>query len=74
MLLAIKLRTMKTHKDLDVWKQSIELVAHLYETTCSYPSHELYGITSQIRRASVSIPTNIAEGSARIHRKELLHL
>jgi four helix bundle protein len=63
---------MKTHKDLDVWQKSIELVTKLYEITGTYPSHEIYGMVSQIRRASVSIPTNIAEGAARNHRKEFI--
>jgi four helix bundle protein len=61
---------MKTHKDLDVWVKSIELVTQLYEKTAAFPSHELYGLTNQIRRASVSIPANLAEGAARNHRKE----
>jgi four helix bundle protein len=63
---------MKTHKDLDVWRKSIELVTKLYLLTAEFPSYELYGITNQIRRASVSIPTNIAEGAARNHRKEFI--
>jgi four helix bundle protein len=61
---------MKTHKDLDVWKQSIELVTIIYEVTKSFPKEELFGITSQIRRAAVSIPSNIAEGAARNHNNE----
>ena len=56
---------MKTHKDLDVWKKAIELVASIYKTTSSFPKEELYGLTSQIRRSAVSIPSNIAEGAAR---------
>jgi four helix bundle protein len=63
---------MKTHKDLDVWNKSIELVTRLYEITAKFPSNEIYGIVSQIRRASVSIPTNLAEGAARNHRKEFI--
>jgi four helix bundle protein len=61
---------MKTHKDLDVWIKSIEMVTLIYEKTGAFPSYELYGITNQIRRASVSIPANLAEGAARNHRKE----
>ena len=72
-LLEIKISYMKTHKDLEVWKKSIDFVVRLYETTSKFPTSELYGINSQLRRAAVSIPTNIAEGAARIHRKELLH-
>jgi four helix bundle protein len=63
---------MKTHKDLEVWQKSILLVTSLYALTSKYPSNETYGITSQIRRAAVSIPTNISEGAARNHRKEFV--
>ena len=61
---------MKTHKDLDVWVKSMEFVTRVYEKTASFPTHELYGISSQIRRATVSIPLNLAEGAARNHRRE----
>ena len=61
---------MKTHKDLSVWKNSIELVKEIYEITNRYPKEEIYGLISHIRRATVSIPTNIAEGSGRHYRKE----
>ncbi len=56
---------MKTHKDLDVWKRSIEFVTKIYKTTKSFPSDEKFGLTNQLRRASVSIPSNIAEGATR---------
>ena len=56
---------MKTHRDLKVWNDSIIFVTRLYEITNKFPKEELYGITSQIRRAAVSIPSNIAEGAAR---------
>jgi four helix bundle protein len=56
---------MKTHKDLDVWKDGIEFVINVYKITLLFPKDELYGLTSQIRRAAVSIPSNIAEGAAR---------
>jgi len=55
---------------LDVWKKSIELVASIYKITSSFPKEELYGLTSQIRRAAVSLPSNIAEGAARNHVNE----
>lgn len=61
---------MKTHKDLDVWKKSIEFVSEIYQVTSSFPKEELYGLTSQIRRAAISIPSNISEGAARNHKKE----
>jgi len=61
---------MKTHHDLDVWKKSIKLVTEIYKLTESYPKSEIYGLTSQIRRSAVSIPSNIAEGAARSSTKE----
>jgi four helix bundle protein len=61
---------MKTHKDLDVWKKSIDLVTKVYNITSSYPKEDIFGLTNQIRRASISIPSNIAEGAARTSRKE----
>ncbi|MGM0546199.1 MAG: four helix bundle protein [Bacteroidota bacterium] len=59
-----------SHKKLDVWRASIKLTAIIYELTLLFPKHELYGLTSQLRRASVSIPSNIAEGAARRSPKE----
>lgn len=56
---------MKTHKDLDVWKISIELVTEVYQLTSFYSKAEVFGLTNQMRRASISIPSNIAEGAAR---------
>lgn len=63
---------MLTHKDLKVWQKSIDMVVEIYRTTSSLPKEELYGLTSQIRRASVSIPSNIAEGYGRFSEKELV--
>lgn len=62
----------KTHKDLDVWKNPIELVKDIYELTKVYPQSELYGLSSQMRRAAVSVPSNIAEGAARHSTKEFI--
>lgn len=58
------------HKKLEVWKESIELVLDIYTLTDNYPKTEVYGITSQMRRASVSISSNISEGAARFSKKE----
>jgi four helix bundle protein len=63
---------MKSHHDLTVWRASIALAKSVYEMTRSFPKDELYGLKSQIRRASVSIACNIAEGSARQGTKELV--
>jgi four helix bundle protein len=63
---------MKTHKDLNVWKESILLVTLIYEKTKSFPKDELFGLTSQIRRSAISIPSNISEGAARESNKEFL--
>lgn len=56
---------MRPHEKLDVWKRAVKLVISVYKTTESFPVHERYGLTSQIRRAAVSIPANVAEGAAR---------
>ncbi len=60
----------RTHKDLDVWKKSIDFVTHIYRLTEDFPKSEVYGLTSQIRRCAVSIPSNIAEGAARKSKNE----
>lgn len=56
---------MNTYKDLTVWQKSIDLVLEVYATTDKFPKDEIFGITSQIRRSAVSIPSNIAEGKMR---------
>ena len=60
----------KSYKDLIVWQKSFALVQTIYQLTLSFPKEELYGFSQQIRRASVSIPSNIAEGYGRQHSKE----
>jgi len=60
------------HKDLDIWKLGIDLVEMIYKLTKKYPKEELYGLTTQIRRSSVSVPSNIAEGAARKNKNEFL--
>ena len=64
---------MDTHKDLRVWRQSIELVTAIYQITKTFPREELFGLVSQLRRAAVSVPSNIAEGYARGTDRERLH-
>jgi four helix bundle protein len=63
----------KTHKDLQVWQKSIDLVVDIYTVTKSFPNAELFALTNQIRRCVTSIPANIAEGSGRRSHKEFLH-
>ena len=63
---------MPTHKDLDIWKLGIELVEKIYKLTALFPKEEIYGLISQMRRAAVSIPSNISEGAARNHKKEYI--
>ncbi len=62
-----------THRDLDVYKQSIEFVVEIYKLTNSFPTQERYGLSSQMQRAAVSIPSNIAEGATRNGTKEYIH-
>ena len=63
---------MRKHHKLDVWKESINLVKMIYQVTQAYPRDELYGLTSQLRRAIVAVPSNIAEGAARNSDKDFL--
>ena len=62
----------RTHKNLEVWKNSIKLVTQIYEETNKFPKVELYGLTSQIRKSAISVPSNISEGAGRNHTKEFI--
>ena len=66
-------RKMGSYKDLLVWQKGIALVKDIYSASASFPSAEAFGLTSQIRRAAVSVPSNIAEGNGRASRAEYLH-
>ncbi len=66
------MKTLNSHRDLDVWKISMVFVVDLYRITGAFPAHEKFGLVSQIRRAGVSICSNIAEGSARHYSKEFV--
>ena len=68
----VDLPKVKNYRDLLVWKQGIELVKLIYRITQQFPKEEIYGLTSQIRRCAVSIPSNIAEGHARDSLKEYI--
>src|SRR5260221_7568352 len=61
---------MNNYKELKVWQKSVDLAIKIYETTRIFPREELYGLTSQIRRSAVSIPSNIAEGAGRNTKKD----
>ena len=63
---------MKTHVDLDVWKRAMDFVEMVYVLSACFPKEEVYGLTSQVRRAAVSIPSNIAEGASRQSTKEFI--
>ena len=66
-------KKVKNYRDLDAWVKSMDLVEMVYVNTRSWPREEAYGLTNQIRRAAVSIPSNIAEGQGRASTKEFLH-
>ncbi|HDQ03881.1 MAG TPA: four helix bundle protein [Deltaproteobacteria bacterium] len=63
----------RAHKKLDVWRESVDLATNIYKITEDFPKTEIYGLTAQIRRAVISISSNIAEGAARHSPKEFLH-
>ncbi|MEZ6023096.1 MAG: four helix bundle protein [Hyphomonadaceae bacterium] len=63
----------RSHRDLIAWQRSMDLVVALYAVTAHWPKEELYGLTSQARRAAVSVPANIAEGYGRENRGSYVH-
>ncbi|MGH2564912.1 MAG: four helix bundle protein [Ginsengibacter sp.] len=63
---------MTNYKNLEAWKKSMQLVKQVYELTKTFPKEELYALTSQVKRAAVSIPSNIAEGSGRNYKKDTI--
>lgn len=65
--------SINSFRDLKVWQAGIDLTEQVYKLTCQFPREETYGLTSQVRRAVVSIPSNIAEGHGRDSSKEFLH-
>ncbi len=65
--------SIQSYRDLKVWQKSMDLVVECYRQTDQFPKSELYGLTSQIRRAAVSIPSNIAEGKGRRSTGSYLH-
>ena len=63
---------MDSYKELIVWQKGIDLVEKIFKATDTFPKSELYGLVSQMRRAAVAIPSNIAEGAGRQHTKEFI--
>jgi four helix bundle protein len=60
----------KSFRDLDIWKKGIKIVRDIYEITENFPKQEMYGLSNQMRRAAISIPSNVSEGFRRYHNKE----
>ena len=65
--------TVQSYRELELWQFSMDLAEKCYQATKVFPKEELFGMTSQIRRAAASIPANIAEGQGRQHTKEFLN-
>lgn len=63
-------KKIKTHRDLEVWKLGIQLVMHTYTISRNFPPEEKFGLSLQMRKSSVSVPSNIAEGAGRTSSKE----
>lgn len=63
---------MKSHKDLTVWQKSIDFVTEIYKITDEFPRQEAFGLQGQMRRAAISIPSNISEGASRNSKKEFI--
>jgi len=71
--MALEEEQVSSYRDLIVWRKGIGLVKSVYILTKEFPADERYGLTSQIRRAAVSVPSNIAEGQARHTTREFIH-
>jgi four helix bundle protein len=68
-----KEQLMRPHHNLEAWNKAVDLVIDIYKSTEAFPKEERYGLTSQIRRAAVSIPANVAEGAGRYSQREFAH-
>ncbi len=64
---------MATYKNLIVWQKSMILIKEIYKLCNNFPENEIYGLTSQIKRSAISVPSNIAEGRGRNSKKEFIH-
>ncbi len=72
-IMSVQITAMRNYQTLDAWKMSMQLVKDIYLLTKSYPKEELFALTSQTKRAAVSIPSNIAEGMGRQHKNDTIH-
>ena len=66
-------KVIQSFRDLEVWQRSMELTVAIYRLTKGFPRDEIFGLTAQLRRAAVSIPSNIAEGQGRLNTREFRH-
>jgi len=67
-----KIKNIQSYQDLEVWQKAMDLVVMSYQLTKQFPKSENFGLSSQLQRAAVSVPANIAEGRTRKHQKEFL--
>jgi four helix bundle protein len=67
------MRKISSYRQLEIWQKSLGLVTEIYEISSTFPKGEIFGLTSQIRRAAISVPANIAEGWGRKLTKEFIH-
>lgn len=72
-MVSLQIMAVRSYRDLIVWQKAMDLVTSIYNLTKRFPKDETYGLTNQMRRAAVSIPSNIAEGQGRDSTKEFLH-
>jgi four helix bundle protein len=66
-------KVIQSFRDLEVWQRSMELIVAVYRLTKGFPRDEIFGLTAQLRRAAISIPSNIAEGQGRLNTREFRH-
>ena len=70
MILARGVQMAQSYRQLLAWQKAVEFVSEIYRATQTFPREEMYGLTNQLRRAAISVPSNIAEGQARYSRRE----
>jgi four helix bundle protein len=68
----VKTMPIQTYRDLEVWQKGMDLVIEIYKLASLFPQQEMFALTSQLRRAAVSIPANIAEGHGQLYRRNFL--